>query len=48
MFLKVVLVGNTAVGKTNIIFRYTRDEFIPNSFFTIGVEYFTKNITRNE
>lgn len=38
----VVLIGDSGVGKTNILSRYTRDEINMNSKSTIGVEFSTK------
>lgn len=39
---KIVMVGDTNVGKTNIISRLINDEFIHNSKATIGVDFATK------
>ena len=39
---KVVLVGLTGVGKSNILQRYTKDEFSTEFQSTLGVEYATK------
>ena len=41
---KVVLIGDTGVGKSNLLSRFTRDEFSYDSKTTIGVEFATKNI----
>ena len=41
---KVVLIGDTGVGKSNLLSRFTRNEFIYDSKTTIGVEFATKNI----
>lgn len=41
---KVVLIGDTGVGKSNLLSRFTRDEFNLESKSTIGVEFATKNI----
>ena len=35
--LKLVLIGDSGVGKSNILTRYTKDEFHPNSLATVGV-----------
>lgn len=40
--LKIVLVGDSGVGKTSIISRFTRNKFNPDSSPTIGVEFATK------
>ncbi|KAL6601307.1 hypothetical protein ACP70R_044527 [Stipagrostis hirtigluma subsp. patula] len=42
---KVVVVGDAAVGKTQLLARYTRDEFALDSKPTIGVEFQTRTIT---
>ena len=41
---KVVLIGDSGTGKSNLISRYTRNEFISESKSTIGVEFATKSI----
>ena len=41
---KIVLIGESAVGKTNILSRLSRDEFRPDSTATLGVEFGTKII----
>ncbi len=38
---KIVLIGDSAVGKTNLLSRLTRNEFIHDSKATIGVEFGT-------
>lgn len=43
--LKIVLIGDCNVGKTNLISRFTRNEFNAQSQSTIGVEFSTKSIT---
>jgi small GTP-binding protein len=40
--LKLVLVGDSGVGKSNIISKFTRNEFNLESKTTIGVEFATK------
>ena len=42
--LKVVLIGDSGVGKSNLLLRYTKDEFKMQSQMTIGVEFATKSI----
>ncbi|CAI5993762.1 unnamed protein product [Closterium sp. NIES-65] len=41
---KVVLVGDSGVGKSNLISRFTRNEFNMESKSTIGVEFATRSI----
>ncbi|XP_024987937.1 ras-related protein RABA5a-like [Cynara cardunculus var. scolymus] len=41
---KIVLIGDSAVGKSNLLARFARDEFYPNSKSTIGVEFQTQKI----
>lgn len=42
--LKIVLIGDSGVGKTNLLSRFTRDQFNPDSKSTIGVEFATKTL----
>lgn len=41
---KVILIGDASVGKSNILQRFVRNEFISDSKSTIGVEFATKTI----
>ncbi|KAL6562312.1 Ras-related protein RABA5a [Orobanche gracilis] len=41
---KIVMIGDSAVGKSNLLSRFARDEFYPNSKSTIGVEFQTQKI----
>merc|ERR1712216_442661 len=41
---KVVLIGDSGVGKSNLLTRFTRDEFKQGSKSTIGVEFATRSI----
>ena len=41
---KVVLVGDSGVGKSNLISRFTRGEFHLDTKSTIGVEFATRSI----
>ncbi|KAK6958783.1 ras-related protein Rab-11B [Biomphalaria glabrata] len=42
---KVVLVGDSGVGKTNLLSRFTKNEFNSESKSTIGVEFATRHVT---
>lgn len=39
---KIVMIGDSGVGKTQILKRYTRDKFNLKSATTIGVEFALK------
>uniref|UniRef100_A0A665UE80 small monomeric GTPase n=1 Tax=Echeneis naucrates TaxID=173247 RepID=A0A665UE80_ECHNA len=43
-FLSVVLIGDSGVGKSNLLSRFTRNEFNLESKSTIGVEFATRSI----
>ena len=43
MIFKIVLIGDTSVGKTNILSKYLTDEFDAKSKATVGVEFGVKN-----
>ncbi len=43
--VKVVIVGDSAVGKTNIISRYAKNEFTEKTKATIGCEFANKTIS---
>ena len=45
--LKVILLGESGVGKTNIISRYVNDLFLAKSLSTIGSTYIEKELKRN-
>ena len=40
----MVLIGDSGVGKSNLLSRFTRNEFNLESKSTIGVEFATKSI----
>lgn len=42
---KIVLIGDSGVGKSNLLSRFTRNEFNLESKSTIGVEFATKSIS---
>eukprot|EP00250_Pteridium_aquilinum_P008792 c18211_g1_i1 orf=68-763(+) len=41
---KVVILGDSAVGKSNLLSRYSRDEFHAKSKATIGVDFQTQSV----
>lgn len=44
---KLVLIGDSGVGKSNLLSRFTRNEFYFETKSTIGVEFATRSITVN-
>lgn len=44
---KIVIIGESNVGKSNIMTRYVANEFLHDSFSTIGVEFMTKVLKIN-
>lgn len=44
MLFSVVLIGDSGVGKSNLLSRFTRNEFNLESKSTIGVEFATRSI----
>ncbi|KAJ9509042.1 hypothetical protein QJQ45_001531 [Haematococcus lacustris] len=45
---KVVLIGDSGVGKSNLLSRFTRNEFCLESKSTIGVEFATRSISAGQ
>eukprot|EP01091_Cochliopodium_minus_P001865 TRINITY_DN1182_c0_g2_i1.p1 TRINITY_DN1182_c0_g2~~TRINITY_DN1182_c0_g2_i1.p1 ORF type:complete len:150 (-),score=30.98 TRINITY_DN1182_c0_g2_i1:476-925(-) len=41
---KIILIGDSAVGKSNLLTRFTQDEFSLESKTTVGVEFATKSL----
>lgn len=46
--LKVVLIGDSGVGKSNLVMRFTKNRYQPNSVQTVGFEFATKTIRVGE
>lgn len=46
--IKVILLGDSGVGKTNIILRYLKNEFDSNSISTIGTTFGVKELIKNK
>jgi small GTP-binding protein len=42
MMAKVILIGDSSVGKTNIMSKYLKNQFNENSKATVGVEFGSK------
>ena len=47
ILFKLILVGDSGVGKTNILSRYINNEYSSNSESTVGVEFSTKMLNKN-
>ena len=45
---KFIIVGNAAVGKSNICFRFTKGEFSDKYQATLGLDFSYKNIKIGE
>ena len=45
---KYIIIGDAAVGKSNLLLRYTHGQFKPEYQLTIGVEFGAKNISIND
>lgn len=43
--VKVVLLGDSAVGKTSLVFRFVTQTFQPNRDCTIGASFMTKTLS---
>ena len=42
---KVILIGDSSVGKTNLLNRFVKNEFNSQSKPTVGVDFFSKTVT---
>lgn len=40
--IKIIIVGNSSVGKSNLMLKYTKDRFVANGQTTVGVEFSAK------
>jgi small GTP-binding protein len=47
MIFKIVIIGDSGVGKSNIMSRYLKDEFSIETKTTVGVEFGAKHIEIN-
>ena len=46
--LKIVIVGNSGVGKSNLLSRFTKNDFSDKNKSTIGVEFAVKKVMINK
>jgi Ras-related protein Rab-11B len=44
---KIIIIGDAGVGKSNILIRYTKNEFDSSNKPTIGIEFSAKTIEIN-
>ena len=44
LLLKIVIVGDSGVGKSNLLTRFSKNEFKLETKSTIGVEFATKSL----
>mmetsp|Transcript_15782 Transcript_15782/g.14280 ORF Transcript_15782/g.14280 Transcript_15782/m.14280 type:complete len:205 (+) Transcript_15782:42-656(+) len=42
--IRILIIGDTSVGKTSLLVRFNEDNYIPNQKTTIGVDYKAKEI----
>ncbi len=42
--IKILMIGDSSVGKTSIMMRYANDKFSSSFITTIGIDFITKNI----
>lgn len=42
---KIVMIGDSGVGKSNLLTRFTKNEFSEDTKVTIGVEFATRNVS---
>jgi len=42
--IKIIITGNGGVGKTTLLHRYIEGHFLVNTYMTIGVEFFIKEL----
>ena len=46
--IKLIIIGDSGVGKTNLLTRFTENRFNLESKATIGVEFSSKNVIIND
>lgn len=45
---KLLIIGNSSVGKTSFLFRYADDTFTPAFVSTVGIDFKVKTVYRQE
>ena len=45
---KLLIIGNSSVGKTSLLFRYADDSFTSAFVSTVGIDFKVKTVYRNE
>lgn len=45
---KLLIIGNSSVGKTSILFRYADDSFTSAFVSTVGIDFKVKTVFRND
>ena len=45
---KILIIGNSSVGKTSFLFRYADDSFTPAFVSTVGIDFKVKTIYHND
>ncbi|KYO19355.1 PREDICTED: ras-related protein Rab-3B isoform X3 [Gavialis gangeticus] len=45
---KLLIIGNSSVGKTSFLFRYADDTFTPAFVSTVGIDFKVKTVCRND
>jgi small GTP-binding protein len=45
---QLLIIGDSTVGKTSLLFRYTEDKYSSQHLATVGIDFFTKDETFNE
>lgn len=48
LMFKIVLIGDSTVGKSQLLLRYTKNQFKNKAQSTIGMEFATQQVTINE
>jgi small GTP-binding protein len=44
---QLIIIGDSTVGKTSLLFRYTENKFSSQHFATVGIDFFTKDESFN-